>query len=154
MDTNALAELKNIHLPKPISIFPLAIGWYILSALIICVICLLIWWQLKKRKQQKYINNIYQLLDKIEVKSRGATTSDIIAEVSILMKRVAITKFSEKYPHTLFGEKWLQFLDVTGKTRDFTCGAGKNLLNIYQKHGIDNHDEFFAVIKQWLRTVL
>jgi hypothetical protein len=56
--------------------------------------------------------------------------------------------------HTLFGERWLEFLDKTGKTTNFTQSDGRYLLNIYQNSKIENSDNFFAIVKQWLETVL
>lgn len=153
MDTNTnLNELKNIHLPDPVSIFPLAIGWYILIILTLIIAGVYFWWKFKYIKRQKYIRNIYHML---AILYKGnANNNETIAEVSILIKRVAMMKFPEQQPHKLFGEQWLIFLDTTGKTNNFTNGAGRNLLNIYNNQSIDNPEEFFNVIKQWLGVIL
>jgi hypothetical protein len=151
MDTNnALNELKDIHLPEQISIFPLAVGWYILIALILVITIVVLWQNSKKRKYKTQIRNIYQILDTIERKD----DDEVVSEVSILLKRVAIMQFPDQNPHTLFGEKWLMFLDKTGKTTEFTNGTGKCLSNIYQKQQLDNPKQFFILIKKWLGTVL
>ena len=154
MDTsnNPLAELKDIHLPDSVSIFPLTIGWYILIVLLIIGIALFLWWRLKVRKQRKQTLKINQLLDEIE--SRCTDTANTIGEVSILLKRVAVTKFPKHDIHKLFGERWLAFLDKTGKTNNFTVGAGRSLLDIYKKQNLNNPSEFFAVIRKWLKVVL
>lgn len=154
MDTssNPLAELKDIHLPNTVSIFPLSIGWYILIVLLIIGVALLLWWRLKLRKRQKQIFNINQLLNEIE-NSHG-NSPDTVGEVSILLKRVAATKFPEQDVQKLFGDKWLEFLDRSGKTTDFTIGAGRSLADIYKKQTLKNPSEFFAVIRKWLKVVL
>ncbi len=151
MDTNnALEQLKNIHLPPEVSLFPLAIGWYSLIIVIMIVCGLSIWWKLKYNKRQRYLQSIYKLLADIETSNQD----DTITQTSTLVKRVAVTQFPDQHPHTLFGEKWLIFLDKTGKTTQFTQGPGRDLLNIYQKQKISDPEKFFAVIRLWLGTVL
>lgn len=152
MDNNPLADLKNIHLPQNVSIFPLTVGWYLVISLILLAIIFLLYWQfiLKKRLRQK--KHIYHLLSELEATASANET--ILSDVSILLKRVAIMRFPELHPQSLFGEKWLAFLDKTGKTSAFGRGPGRVLLNIYKNEQLKNHAEFFVIIKQWLRNVL
>lgn len=151
MDSNTLlAGMKNVHLPNGVSIFPIASGWYILVILSLIIICTLLWWKLIKNKYKKQKLQAYAILAKIEKDQ----TEEMLSQVSILIKRVAIMKFPKEKVHTLFGEKWLEFLDKTGKTQDFTTGAGRYLLNIYQVSKVPNPDKFFTCVKQWLGSVL
>jgi len=151
---NPLSELKDVHLPEAVSVWPLAIGWYIVIGVIILIIAGLIWWQIRQRKKQQQINEIEQLLSAIETKSSFTNDDEIIGECSILLKRVAILKFPEQQPQLLFGSKWLQFLDTTGKTTEFSKGHGMCLGEIYQQQQIENKQQFFALLKTWLRSVL
>lgn len=150
MDNSAtLNQLKNVHLPDSISIFPLAIGWYIIITIVIILIifaCI----KLKQKKYNNQVKQIYALLAKIEADK----TNRQLSEVSILIKRVAIMKFPKLNVHTMFGEKWLNFLDEVGKTNNFTNGDGRYLLDIYQNKPIENPEQFFVVVRQWLKAVL
>jgi hypothetical protein len=151
MDTNTLlSQLKNIHQPNGVSLFPIAPGWYILAVLIIAIIGSLLWWILVRHKYKRQKLQIYSLLTDIQ----NNNSAEMLSEVSILLKRVAIMKFRQVAVHTMFGNAWLQFLDRTGKTNDFTVGAGRHLLDIYKTGQIENPDEFFACVRKWLRTVL
>ncbi|MCC2644287.1 MAG: hypothetical protein K0R94_65 [Burkholderiales bacterium] len=151
MDASTLlSQMKNVHQPAGISIFPIAIGWYILLILILVIICGLLWWRFIKNKYKKRKTQIYTLLSEIE----KSGSNEMLSDVSILIKRVAIMKFPGVAVHTLFGEKWLEFLDRTGKTNNFTIGDGRYLLDIYQNRKIENPDGFFACVRQWLGTVL
>ena len=152
MDTNQLAQLKDIHLPQPVPILPLASGWYMLAILLLVVLCLLGFGLFRYRQHKYKINNIYQLLSDIEHKE--IANMKLIPEVSILLKRVARMKFPQEKPHILFGDAWLMFLDKTGKTDQFTKGVGRYLANVYQQQHVTNVDEFFALIRQWLKVVL
>ncbi|MCC2624555.1 MAG: hypothetical protein K0R14_428 [Burkholderiales bacterium] len=151
MDTNALlSQLKNIHQPNGVSIFPLAPGWYILTVLIICIVGGLLWWIFIKNKQKRYKLQIYSLLTDIQ----SSNSAEMLSDASILIKRVAIMKFPQEAVHTLFGDQWLEFLDKTGKTNEFTNGVGRQILNIYKTGHIENPDEFFACVRKWLGAVL
>jgi len=153
-NTNPLAELKDVHLPAPVSIFPLATGWYIVIAIIFILIAVLTWWQLRRHKKKQQQQEIFSLLKQIE--ANAVTTSDekTIEECSILLKRVAVAKFPEQKPQLLFGKNWLQFLDKTGKTTEFTTGSGHYLGEIYQKQQLEDKEAFFALIEKWLRSVI
>ena len=151
MDTNNdLSQLKDVHLPHAISIFPLTAGWYMLIGLIVVLIALGLWWKFVKNRYKKQRLHAYAILAEIKKNQ----SKEMLSEVSVLIKRVAIFKFPKEPVHTLFGEKWLEFLDKTGKTNNFTQGDGRYLLNIYQGSKVENRDKFFAVIKQWLEKVL
>jgi len=151
MDANTLlSQLKNVHLPNGISIFPIASGWYMLITLLALLIGGSLWWKIVKNKYKKQKLQAYAIL--AEIKKNHS--DEMLSEVSILIKRVAILKFPKEAVHTLFGERWLEFLDRTGKTTDFTKGEGRYLLNIYQTGKIENPDEFFACVRRWLGSVL
>ncbi|AUR52506.1 DUF4381 domain-containing protein [Aquella oligotrophica] len=153
-NTNPLAELKDVHLPAPVSIFPLATGWYIVIVLIFILVAVLIWWQLRRHKKKQQQQEIFSLLK--QIKANAVTTSDekTIEECSILLKRVAVAKFPEQKPQLLFGKNWLQFLDKTGKTSEFTTGCGHYLGEIYQKQQLEDKEAFFTLIEKWLRSVI
>lgn len=153
-NTNPLAELKDVHLPAPVSIFPLATGWYIVIAIIFILVAVLTWWRLRRHKKKQQQQEIFNLLK--QIKANAVTTSDekTIEECSILLKRVAVAKFPEQKPQLLFGKNWLQFLDKTGKTSEFTTGYGHYLGEIYQKQQLEDKKAFFALIEKWLRSVI
>lgn len=148
--SSALGQLKDVHLPQEISIFPLAGIWYILMGIVVVITALGLWWILVKNRYKKQKLQAYALLAEIEKKQSG----EMLSEISILIKRVAILKYPKEKVHTLFGEKWLEFLDKTGKTTNFSRGDGRLLLNVYQNSKIENPDKLFIVIKQWLGKVL
>lgn len=157
MENNSLADLKDIHLPAPVSIFPLAPGWYIVLAVMLVIIVLLILWQLRRASKQYKLKQVLVLLAQIEAKAQASEPKqreEVLPEISILLKRVARDKFSELHPQNLFGEKWLQFLDRSGKTTEFTSGTGRVLLDVYKRQSLENPQELLGVVKNWLRTVM
>ncbi|RTL12926.1 MAG: DUF4381 domain-containing protein [Neisseriaceae bacterium] len=157
MENNSLADLKDIHLPAPVSIFPLAPGWYIVLAVLLVIIILFILWQMRRASKQYKLKQVLALLAQIEAKAESSDAEqreEVLPEISILLKRVAREKFSELHPQNLFGEKWLQFLDRSGKTTEFTSGAGRILLDVYKRQSLESPQELLGVVKNWLRTVI
>lgn len=153
MDTkDALSELKDVHLPSPNSIFPLAIGWYFVICLIIISLTFIVLLLFKKRKKLKQLKEIEELF--FSIKTNLINDDEIIAQSSILLKRIAILRFPEDKPQLLFGSEWLNFLDKTGKTTNFTNGDGKYLGDIYNHQTLENKEQFFSVINQWIKVVL
>lgn len=152
MNENSLSSLKPLHLPNAVSIFPLAIGWYLLLALIIIGIIITISYFVLRQKKLK--KQVYQLLAEIQNHATPDNHNQVIAQVSILLKRVARLKFPKHKPENLFGEDWLIFLDKTGATKDFTKGSGRVLLNIYKNNSMINTNELFALTRKWLGRVL
>lgn len=154
MDTNALNGLKTVHLPTAVSVFPLAPGWYIVLAIILFAIIFAILWLRHKQMRQQARGEVYILFDELEANHQLNANPELLSELTILMKRVAMMRYPEASAHTLYGKDWLHFLDKTGKTNTFSQGAGRVLLNVYQPQQVDDTHELFMVIRQWLRTVL
>lgn len=153
MESNSLANLKDLQLPEAVSIFPLAPGWYGVILSIILLMLALSYWQIRRLAHQRRVASIVELLTLIEQQNSSSSTQ-LLAEVAILLKRVAREKFPEQQPQNLFGEPWLQFLDSSGKTTQFTQGAGRILLEVYQNKPLENPQALFKVVRAWLKVVL
>ncbi len=150
MENNSLANLKDLQLPEAVSIFPLAPGWYGVIAILVLIMFAIGYWQIRRLHKLQRVSNIITLLDSIALQNNP----QLLAEVSILLKRVAREKFPEQQPQSLFGDKWLQFLDKSGKTTNFTQGAGSILLDVYQNKPLENPEKLITIIKTWLKVVL
>ena len=153
MESNSLANLKDLQLPEAVSVFPLAPGWYGVIFIIILIMLALSYWQISRLAHQRKVASIVELLTLIEQQNSSSGTQ-LLAEVAILLKRVAREKFPEQQPQNLFGEPWLQFLDSSGKTTQFTQGAGRILLEVYQNKPLENPQALFNVVRAWLKVVL
>lgn len=153
MESNSLANLKDLQLPEAVSVFPLAPGWYGVIFIIILLMLALSYWQMHRLAHQRKVASIVELLTLIEQQNSSSSTQ-LLAEVAILLKRVAREKFPEQQPQNLFGEPWLQFLDSSGKTTQFTQGAGRVLLEVYQNKPLENPQALFNVVRAWLKVVL
>jgi len=102
MQQNPLDQLKDIHLPDPISIWPLGMGWWILIALIICFVALTVWW-IKKNQWKRVAKQ--QLLSYEPVAS-----VDYYYQINRSLKQIAVQRFGSQCAQ-LSGARWLEFLD-------------------------------------------
>lgn len=133
--------MHDIVVPDPISWWPLAPGWWVV--LLILGIALL--W-LAAIGYRRWQNNAYrrQALHELETITP--------AELPALVKRVSLVTFPREKVATLSGEPWLEFLDQTGNTTDFTQGPGRHLLELsYNPNANDLPiKELTQVIRKWV----
>lgn len=117
--------LRDIHLPDPISWWPLAVGWWLLIGgvflfFLIAVLAIYRWKRPTLKKQA--VKN----LDAIEARFRSTSDrSGCIAEISVLLRRIVITLNPKSAGVT--GRAWLELLD-SSHTKEFSQGIGQLLL--------------------------
>lgn len=120
-----LPDLKDIHEPEAIGWWPPAIGWWILAVTIPLLIILLVW--LYKRLTRK---TALKTANKILAEIKQDATRDNrqkLSELSMLVRRVAISVSPRATAAGLTGRQWLAFLDTSVKGRPFSAGIGQLL---------------------------
>ena len=120
-DPGSLENLHDLVMPVPVSWWPPAPGWVIVSAVLVMVLG---WWLIRAIRHwqsNSYRREALVLLGKID----GSGT-----ELPILIKRVALSAYPRERVASLTGEQWLAFLDQTGHTDAFTTGAGRWLARL------------------------
>jgi hypothetical protein len=165
---NQVLELKDIHLPAPISWWPLAPGWWILlaSVLLLAIIVFFV----KKIRQSKQLNREVETEIKGIKKKFNKTKNkhELAQSLSVLLRRSSISFYSENEVAGLTGDKWLAFLDKanlqannrtnsqTSATHQFQSETGKVLLPApYLPKDSDLNFDAQALIKLcegWLKT--
>ncbi len=140
-------NLKDIHLPTPISWWPLAPGWWMLLIGSFLIISALFFARkLYRSKQLK--RDIKTEIETIKQQfQQSQNKSQLAKSLSMLLRRASISYYpKETFSGTnvagLTGEHWLSFLDrtspkSTGKSSEqnpFQSDAGKILLNAPYLH--------------------
>lgn len=89
-----LAQLRDIHLPEPISWWPLAPGWWLLAALILGVLFFSIRWLIKYRAKNCYRKEAHRLLTLIPINSPNDNLKQC-QNIMGLLRRVARTAYPQ-----------------------------------------------------------
>jgi hypothetical protein len=152
---SALEKLHDIHLPPPILMWPLEIGWILLFIIILIMLMYLFFIWYKKNKKKRFIKfSLAKLnhLQKLTVKN--PENINIAAEISTLLRRTALHYFRREDIAGLSGSAWLDFLNRSGHTTHFDEEIGQLLTDApYRKHDKTDLGPLFALCKHWLATL-
>lgn len=101
--------LRDIHLPDPVSWWPLAPGWWIVLALVIITTTVTVI-SLQRYRRRHYRRLGLQQLAAIELSAATHSDQQLIQQLSQLLRHMAVLHYG---PHSagLDGNNWLTFLD-------------------------------------------
>ena len=97
----ALAELQDIIHPDPIGAWPLAIGYWLVLAIVISLITLLVIWLRKRARYFAPRRAAKQLLNQLD---RQAPS--YVSDVNSILKRTAMSYLSREAIASLDGKAW------------------------------------------------
>lgn len=152
--SSPLQDLRDVHLPPPISLWPPAPGWWITFGLVLMGVMLCLWILRNRRRKQSCrlaMNELHA------IKQHYDTHRDdqwLIQRLSVMIRRYAIATFPRTEVAGLVGISWLQFLDRSGRTNQFTDGVG-HLLSAgpYQQQAAVSAAELVPLVEQWIQQV-
>jgi hypothetical protein len=106
-----LLQLRDIHLPEPAGWWPPAIGWWLLTMVVLVIAGLLMRTLFKEYRFRRWRRRLMKafLHDTSGLMKRP--DSDFMTEISSRLKRLAISLFSNEQVAGLSGKAWLDFLD-------------------------------------------
>lgn len=145
--------LRDIHLPEAVSWWPPAIGWWLLAILLPLTTVFLIW-------LYKFVTR------KTAIKSAKKKLADIrqdekrdelrkLRDISILIRRVAISLAPRTEAASLTGSAWLTYLDSSLKGVPFSQGVGRYLSDAtYRKEAPADLDisRLIDLCEYWLKA--
>ncbi len=149
-DADPLAELRDVILPPDPSFWPPAIGWWLLAVLAVVLAVSALYGiryfsaRLARTSVVNKVSNLKQLDSKTAV-----------VELSILLKKIAVTKYPRAQVAGLTGSSWLEFLDQSGDTDQFTRGPGRILATApYSKQIAEDLNPLFDLCENWVRKIM
>lgn len=151
-----LSQLRDIHLPAPLSWWPPAPGWWLLLALLILVAVVLGWYLRRRSRRLDLYRAAMQELDEIRQHfDKERDSRRLAAGLSRLLRRVAISLRPGEDVAGLTGTAWLAWLDAQVDDHAFTEGAGQFLADgAYRPIGeLQDADELLDIVKNWLIKV-
>ena len=151
-----LAQLKDIQLPDPVSFWPLAPGWWFLTAVIIGIITFAIWKLIQQQRRQQYRQTASQLLTQAKiVLTNDNDVKTYLQTLAAILRRTALTAYSDQSVEPLQGDAWLKFLDSKIQKKmgnkvnlSFITGPAKKIISLpYQDltHQNIDPDELTAI---------
>lgn len=153
-------ELRDIHLPEPISWWPPAPGWWILLAAMALTIAgiFLFRFYLKKQALRKTVIAEFEAICTLYKENNNSL--QFIQSLSILLRRTCISFYPRSEVAGLTGEAWLQFLNDTmgesARENEFITEHGQLLATApYLSENTDldiDADKLIQLCENWLRA--
>ena len=145
--------LKDIHLPETIGWWPPAIGWWLLAVLIPLSLVFL-YWLYKRLTRKTAIKTARNNL--VAIKQNSALDNgQKLRELSMLIRRVAISVNPRTEVASLTGRQWLAFLDSSVKGAPFSEGCGQLLVEAPYRNTSPTELEISQLIslcEDWLKA--
>ena len=147
-----LQQLRDVHLPAAPSWWPPAPGWWIVATLLLFAACLAALWLARRRQSARRRGQVLDELDCLGERLRnGPNRNETIAEISTLLRRVALLYHAPVEVAALNGERWLKFLDSTGGNGRFCHGPGQVLGDgAYRRDPVADAEALLPVARDWL----
>jgi Domain of unknown function (DUF4381) len=149
--------LRDLHLPPAIGWWPPAPGWWVLAVLVPLLICLG-YWAYRRITRKTAFKAAIKLLSDIKLDTQRDNRQKI-REISILLRRMALTVDSGRDCAALTGARWLAFLDQTLPSNNnpplFSQGIGGLLADLpYRRQAPSDDDisQLIALCERWLKA--
>jgi hypothetical protein len=149
----AQLPLKDIHSPEAIGWWPPAIGWWLLVVLIALLIVFLYWFY-KRLTRKSAIRAAKKNLAIIK-ENPALDNNQKLRELSILVRRVAISLSPRSEAASLTGQQWLAFLDKSLTGAPFSEGCGQLLADAPYRNTQPTEQEISQLIslcEDWLKA--
>lgn len=145
-----LAQLKDIHSPTDVAVWPLDWGWWVVIALSFTLILTLAIWAYRRYR-------FYQAKREAlaSLRAVSADQPDWPARMNTVLKRTAMTYFDAHRVAPLYGMAWMAFLHSTlpQKYRPHYCDGLSQLSHALYRQTSDttNFDVCHSACMGWLR---
>ena len=152
---SALESLRDIHLPAPVSFWPLAFGWWALAAIVAMTAASIVWAFRRHRRSVRRL--ALRELAVLELRY-GAPDQRVELAVSLttLIRRVALRLSTESSVAALHGEPWVEFLCTDAKSKARVARVARDLFQTAyggERAAAGNPGEWLAFARSWIREV-
>ena len=151
MNPNDL-PLRDIHLPESVSWWPLATGWWLLFALLALVFISL--WMIRKIKSRRRLRKeaLGELREIEDRFNEHQNFQQLASEVSILLRRIAISRFPRTDVAGLNGKAWIDFLNRQANV--FNVEVSNTVIEApYQKECNFNGSLLITASRVWIQQL-
>jgi len=151
--TNPLDQLRDIHLPDPVGIWPPAPGWWVVAALLLIMICIASLLAYQRYRRNAYRRAAIHRLAEIDALRIHGEHQQYLQQLNQLLKQTALAVNERTSISSLTGKDWLLFLNNSADTQAFTDGAGSILEDGPYRNHIETGDlkALHQLAEQWIR---
>jgi hypothetical protein len=153
-----LAALRDIHLPAPIGLWPVAPGWIVLVMLVVVLLFSSVWFIWRFYRYRLGVRIALRLLNTYEKQAIDKRQSHAsVVQATILLKRVALHYYPRVAVASLHGDDWITFLNKSSKKLDFNMIRSELLVFPYQASTesrpllLPDDSLFFTMIRSWIK---
>jgi len=148
----ASLDLRDIHAAPPPAFWPPAPGWWVLAAVLLGLLTVLTVWGYRRYRAIRQKRQIMHEIDQVTNRYANKYNAMFVAEISTLLRRVALQRYDRAQVAPLTGAAWLRFLDGTGGEGEFEKGVGRILeAGPYQSStGEVPAEELLVLARQWV----
>lgn len=153
----ATLDLRDIHAAAPPALWPPAPGWWVLAVLLAVLLIVSTLWLLRRYRAQRIRRRIMEELDALTANNAGENSEEFLTHLSVLLRRIALRRYSRERVASLTGGDWLRFLDDTGGGGEFEHGVGHLLeTGPYRPPGREPlpADELLGLARRWVKQNL
>ena len=148
---DGLTQLRPNHLPEPIGLWPPAIGWWLLAAMVIIALASLTLFVYRRWQKNRYRNQALQLAGAaLSHYQQHQNPRQLAHECNELLKRVALHAFPKERVAALNGTAWSEFLATTGDLPQF-LGHSAFTNDRYNPNAILSVDDIGELTQRWIK---
>ena len=129
-------------------------GWYLVAGLLLIVAVLIFFRWLKYYRKNGYRRDALQTIARIEQNYHSHNDVNLLNDILVLLKLVAIEAFGRQQVAQLYGNDWLEFLESKGKNTPFTDYKQHISNTLYEPISVDPKEAkaLIEISKQWIST--
>ena len=148
-----LEQLRDIHVPPPVSWWPPAPGYWLVALLMILGVVLLAW-QVRRYRLRRAVAREFERLFTAYQQHHDARL--LAQQTSVLLRRAAVTQRPRQEAAGVTGDAWLALLHnmVAAKAHQFSAPVAAALTHgIYRADGDLPIEQFIQECRQWIRSL-
>ncbi|WP_419536664.1 DUF4381 domain-containing protein [Endozoicomonas sp.] len=146
-----LDQLRPNHLPDPVGFWPPAIGWWVLTIIVVALITFLTLHAVRRWRKKRYRTVALQETQKALADYQEHQTPVRFAQdCNVILKKVALRAFPQKEVASLSGDHWCQFLAETGGTPEFLNHSAFNN-DRYNPNSSLSAEDIFTLTRRWIK---
>jgi hypothetical protein len=153
---DALEQLRDLHLPQPPGLWPLAPGWWLIAALAFLAVALLAMRLYRAHRRRRPFRSAVRALDELLARARLEQLSarEFADSVNDLLKRALVHGARRLDAAPLTGSAWLDYLDALVARNVFSRGPGAALGHARFAPDFEaDHDALHAAARDAIRAI-